>query len=481
MTSAHAFVQDQSGDDVSIGSSLRKSLTESGGVKLQPVAPRSRFMTTILASGQLNEEIHSQIGSAWVLAFLYFKAPWSIDSVRSLLQDRLLEIPRFATVPNLDAKGNTVWLQPSSLDMEALVTEVDWKTPGDIDAFCKTFFQVGLGAESQILPWWRCYVANNMADGRTVLMFAINHAIGDGPSLIASLLAIMDDRETSDAVKAPTKRAVDTPGCFTKIRASLKSCFNVFIGDQLPGDRPNKLKLRNHRYPGFDVGLGFSQSIDLAKVKEVAKHMGGASVNDVLMVVITKVLQAYFQEHDPQVLQKKQSVRANFPISMRKSGADMFEEGNFGNQFVPGTIQFPMHCKEPAEILKAVKRQIDIIKVSPEPVMRKVMTQALVNSGLSAKTILDLALDQYGKVSCMLSNVMGPSEPAYFGGQLIEDLAFYALAPLGLYIGLVSYRGRINCGFAVRSTCEPDVSNLTKLWAPAFEEICAATIGGKTS
>merc|ERR1711972_1010317 len=125
-------------------------------------------------------------------------------------------------------------------------------------------------------------------------------------------------------------------------------------------------------------------------------------------------LQAYFRKYESSTLRQK--VRANFPINLRKViGDQILEEEHFGNRFSQGQLQFPLHVEEPLNVLEHIKRQIDVIKVSPEPFVRDKILQFLVlRSGLPRGNVLDLLLSAFGKVTAMLSNVPGPVEEVYF-------------------------------------------------------------------
>merc|ERR1719323_2051144 len=77
----------------------------------------------------------------------------------------------------------------------------------------------------------------------------------------------------------------------------------------------------------------------------------------------------------------------------------------------------------------------------------------------------------------MLSNIVGPAETAYLAEQPIDQISFYALVPLGFYIGVVSYNNKISCGVTLRTECEPDVTRITKKWVPAFEHLRDKVLG----
>merc|ERR1712032_1031953 len=120
------------------------------------------------------------------------------------------------------------------------------------------------------------------------------------------------------------KREVKAPSCFAKISAAVCGCLDGFFGDQLPGDPPNRLKVKDHRNPGLVKSVSQSDTIPLAKLKEVAMKYDNCTLNDVLMTVLTMTLQAYFEKCEPTTLTQK--VRAIFPISLRPAGFDVLDQ-----------------------------------------------------------------------------------------------------------------------------------------------------------
>lgn len=209
----------------------------------------------------------------------------------------------------------------------------------------------------------------------------------------------------------------------------------------------------------------------MARIREVKGAIPGATINDVLMTVVAMTLQDYFSKYEATSLQQR--VRANFPINMRAvTGGDIITAEHFGNRFSQGQIRFPLHLVKPQDIFQDIKSQIDMIKVSPEPQVREKLINFLVlKSGLSSETMSKAMLDAFGKVTAMLSNVPGPLEKVNFMGRELEDLSFYAMAPIGLYFGIVQYKGQFKAGICCDASLEPDPKKLADCWLPAFERL----------
>ena len=87
----------------------------------------------------------------------------------------------------------------------------------------------------------------------------------------------------------------------------------------------------------------------------------------------------------------------------------------------------------------------------------------------------NLLLDVYGKATALLSNVPGPQSQVYLCGSPLDDLMFYSFVPLGVYIGVISYHGKVSTGVCCVPECEPDASQIAKHWKSAVEELLAAS------
>lgn len=425
-----------------------------------------------------DEEIAKKVAPVYIVAFLDFENPVDVQGIRSIVKERLFKIPRFRScamkTPNSKNSLHSFRLmEPSEELAKQLVTEAPHvKTAKDLDQFASDVYSMAMPAS---LPQWRAYVINGLQDGRNILCFVISHAIGDGSSLVAALMAIMDPQALKSAVPRPKR--VESVGCWAAARGFMRAVYNIAVRDRLPADPPNKLKLADLRNPSREKSLSMSPHLDMGRVKELAAVVPGATVNDVLMTVVCMTLRAYFAKHDPRVLAERRRVRANVPVNLRRGGEDPLSEEHFGNRVIPYAMELPIHFENPSQTLRQMKKQLDEMKRSPEPFMRARMSEHVINL-LPPNKLWDLALDQIGKVTMMLSNVPGPQEAVYLNGQEVRDMAFYALAPIGVFFGVLSYNGKVSCGISTGRNCEPQATNISSEWATSFDQLFAAVMAG---
>ena len=169
-----------------------------------------------------------------------------------------------------------------------------------------------------------------MDDGRSLLIPVINHAIGDGVALVSALLSITDDVPVSApsemsgpaagrvvaAAAAPPVRRTTAPSVSLarQLCAALTGCVEAVCGPVLPADPPSRLKLPDHRHPPHARVCAQSEEVDLDVVKEIKSKFAGATVNDVLLSLMTMTLRKY---HDEIGEPMPSRLRGIFPINLR--------------------------------------------------------------------------------------------------------------------------------------------------------------------
>lgn len=441
---------------------------------------RTRGISDLFAGVVFDNGTKDLLHALHIVPFLYFKEELDVTEVRQTLFDKLSPIARFRSKVESVAKTIGVQSAYTELDDETLkanmdvlvTTRHDLKSQQDLDQFVSNLYTE---AWDPNLPLWRAYVINNLDDGRSLLMMKIDHAIADGVGLLDVLFNLIDNKDTSDSPKKLRSAVARPPSCWEGVKMQTKGLWKAFygpfIGDQLPGDQKNRLKFADARKAGTTKKVCSSKPIDLEEIKMIKSKLPNATVNDVLMTLTCLTLRNYFAKYEPSTL--KQSVRATMPISMRGDGdSDIFNPMVFGNNFSQGQLSFPIHLEDPMEVFRSMKSQIDVIKVSPEPLVRDKLVKLLtVGSPIPHSTVAGLVLDQFGKVTAMLSNVVGPLNEVELMGKKLEDMSFYCMVPLGLYFGIVQYKGYIKVGICCDGGLEPEPKRLADCWEEAFEAL----------
>ena len=163
-----------------------------------------------------------------------------------------------------------------------------------------------------------------------------------------------------------------------KVYVFLRGIVQGVLGPVLPRDTPNRLKLPNLWVPGLHRTCSFGEKVSLEKVKEIKNKFKGTTVNDVLSAVLNMAIRRYYEAECASFLHSRPLVRALFPINMRTKGADA--RGSLGNCFSTGMFQFVFDYKSRTDLVWQVKRQVDLIKISPQVSQRLLPPHSIMHS-----------------------------------------------------------------------------------------------------
>lgn len=232
-------------------------------------------------------------------------------------------------------------------------------------------------------------------------------------------------------------------------------------------DKANALKIKDHRNPGMEKALHMSDKISLADVKVIKNKIDGVSINDVFAALLTMTLRRYYEEIGDPVA--TQSVRASFPVNLRTSSDTV--DNSFGNRIVVSKFRCDFNYRDALDAIYKTKYQSDQIKSSVfgDVVAQKMMTILLPL--LPKEALLDVLFDAFAATTAMLSNVPGPQQQVKLMGNTIKDLNFFALPPIGIYLGILSYNGGVSLGVVTDSKTCDDPVRLTKHWALAWQDM----------
>lgn len=411
---------------------------------------------------------------------LFFKKPVDIQALRGVVRERLMTIPRFCCVV-YDGENKAMMMrgvEPAEMDMEYHVTTVEKSTGGkwaaiDVDIFCSEMYsQEGNYKLDYKQPAWRFFVFA-MEDGRTLVLPCLDHHIVDGVAAVAALLSLLDKPEKEIIQKPKTKRtsgpAIPVAG---KALAFIAGVGEALLGPVLPSDTKSALKEPDHRFPSMHKACVAGGKVSLDEMKRIKEKFPGATINDIMLATLTLTMQRYYKELGEAMI----DFRGNFPMNLRDPKLDVLKT-SVGNRFIGCNFAFPLREADPVKMVWSIKRQVDCIKCSPGPlILDKLLCYVipfLTMHGLRSQ-LLDLLLDTYGKVTVMLSNVPGPSSEVSLCGQPLDDMMFYAFAPIGCYLGILSYGNSVSLGIVCSSKTEPKPSRISSHWVPAFEQLVDA-------
>ena len=181
----------------------------------------------------------------------------------------------------------------------------------------------------------------------------------------------------------------------------------------------------------------WSEPVALDDVRAIARA-AGATINDILVTAVAGALRQYMEEHGGAV-----EIRAMVPVNLRDAEKPLT---NLGNEFALVYLTLPLEEPDAALRLREIKRQMDMLKQSPEPLL---IYEILNVIGMFPGEMAEWATTWFStKASAVLTNVPGPRTQLYFCGQPMRRLMFWVpqTGRIGLGISIISYNGQVSLG-----------------------------------
>ncbi len=184
----------------------------------------------------------------------------------------------------------------------------------------------------------------------------------------------------------------------------------------------------------------WSEPVPLDDVKAIARA-AGATINDVLVAAVAGAMRRYMEEHGGAV-----DVRTMIPVNLRDPRKSL---SNLGNEFALVYLNLPLSEASAALRLREIKRQMDMLKQSPEPLL---IYEILNVIGMFPGEMAEWATTWFStKASAVLTNVPGPRTQLYFCGAPMRRIMFWVpqAGRIGLGISIISYHGEVTIGVMV--------------------------------
>lgn len=429
------------------------------------------------------------------------------DRFCDLIQSRLVDrYRRFRQrVYNTPGAG-VAWEDDPHFDLRCHVRHIALPLPGTVQTLQALVSDLISEALEANRPLWRFYLIENV-EGGCAIFGRIHHAIADGIALVQVLLSLTDaDVDAPVTAYAPPsaprrKRSIlsvpfrmagrATRGISGLVNALAEislledvytasyqrrvyeAAYVAALASLTGGAILSKLLLIPPDNDSvFKGNLGahkrviWSESMDLETVKQIGRSTG-ATVNDVLVAAVAGALRRYMLEHgEPE----PKDIRAMVPVNLR---AKDVAPDTLGNEFALVYLTLPLQLGKPLERLRDVKRQMDVMKQSPEPL---IVYELLSLIGMAPGQLANHVTNFFSsKASVVLTNVPGPRQPIYFAGQPLRRIMFWVpqSGRIGLGISIISYRGEVTLGVMVDDglVCEPE--RLIEAFAAEFEAMAA--------
>ena len=437
----------------------------------------------------------------------------AVEALRTRIEERLLNYPRFVQRAVEDAAGAT-WVHDDAFDMaNHLVIEKlpERPTGQEQHALQDRLAELTMQPLDRNRPLWQFHLVEKYKGG-SALMVRIHHCIADGIALISVTQSLVDGgapppqrplREvhygleaaedwiadsllkpltnmTVKALGAAGEGAARSMGLMMEPQKGVQKGMNGSVDlaklayhalsdlaalALMPDDSPTRLK----GIPGQTKRVAWCQPLPLDEVKAVGRALN-CSVNDVLLSSVAGAIGQYLKAQGETVAGKE--IRAMVPVNLRA----LEKAYQLGNQFGLAPLVLPIGLDNPIERVYEVRRRMQGLKGSMQPLLAFGL---LAVAGLMVKPVQDALLGLFSKkTTAVMTNVPGPREKLTICGSRIEESLFWVpqSGTVGLGVSILSYGGGVQFGVVSDATLCPNPQEIIDQFEPEFAKLAMVTL-----
>ena len=419
-----------------------------------------------------------------------FSEKLDFAELKELIEDRLLPFERFrqkavtSSVPGIGPR----WVDDPHFNLRSHLQRVALPDPGgqkELQEMVSTVMSTPLDFSR---PLWQFLYVENYRGGSAVVS-RIHHCIADGIALMRVLLSLTDDSPNGSPKTRRARRrrkplgggfwlpevvneAVYSVGRITArmVDKTLETLTDPARAAQMvtEGAKSTGVLARLATMPADPETLfkgelvtakrcAWSEVMSLADVKAYSKSQG-ATINDVLLAGVTGAIRRYMIGRKAEV--DDLSIRAVVPVNLRPESDGI----KLGNKFGLVFLALPVGIADRGERLVELKKRMDKIKKSSEPMVIYAILNAV---GLTGPKVESVALQLFGsKATAVMTNVPGPREEIFMAGKAMRSMMFWVpqSARLGLGVSILSYAGQVRLGVATDSGLVPDPESIIEAY-----------------
>jgi len=455
-----------------------------------------------------------------------FEGVISFEACTRFIESKLPLIPRYlqrVVIPPFNI-GLPTWEYDPNFDIRNHVRQVTLKrgTDAELKAVAGKILSKTMDRER---PLWDFTLVHGLKGNRSGVITRMHHCLADGLAGVALLNVLMDPSpevrplpKKKLRLHAPARR--DTPtllldGLITssfsvvqRVLTAQKELLNLF--QQVVVTDHHSEETNSHPQPGSNSNVGMPSvdefarfmpevtastqplpfnvicrgpqkfswaEIPLADIK-AAKNAYGATVNDVVLTLITSTIRRYAEMQGVRV--RGRLLRIGVPVNVRSKGKVKV----LGNRitFVPVTV--PLDIRSPRKLLAAIRERIAFLKSAHVAELVGLAGSVLGTIPTVVQVLVGSIVNQLplGLCNIVCTNVPGPEAPLYLLGH--KMLRCYPYVPIGGDMGIncavLTYNGTAYFGFSGNATAAPGLDRLETLLTASFAELWkAARLGSQ--
>ncbi|MCC6623773.1 MAG: DUF1298 domain-containing protein [Deltaproteobacteria bacterium] len=394
-----------------------------------------------------------------VNAIFRFEGPVTLAQVRAVLGEALGRYDRFRQRVD-ETRGRPRWVDCPDFDLTRHIVEET--APGDEASLRAQIERRITEPLDRAHPLWemRLYQGTRGA----TLLVRIHHCIADGVALMQVMLDACERAEGAgrEAPRSAPRRAWYW-WALLPLSVTLWTLRFLWVNTWLVARPRDPATI----YKGALTGakrVAWTPALPLADIKATCAS-AGCKVNDLLMAAAAGALRRYAATRGQAVVGP--GVRAVVPVNMRPAKAAR----DLGNQFALVSPTLPIGTHAQDERLRLVKRRMDRLKGSPEPLSTSLFLKLLGLIGRRLQhPVQRFLLD---KTTLVMTNVPGPRKKLSLGGAPIADVMFWVpmFGPIGLGLSIFSYADDVRLGVLSDEALVSDPQALADAFVLELQEL----------
>jgi diacylglycerol O-acyltransferase len=434
-----------------------------------------------------------------VASICNFEGEISLADCMRFIESKLPSLPRYMkrVVPAMFNVGLPSWEYDSEFDLRRHIREVRLPhgTTSELKDLAGKLFGTVMDRQH---PLWDITLVRGLKGGRTGVIFRMHHCLCDGIAGVGLMNVLLD--ANPDAPRLP-KRKVKfrvpppqdplsslTTGFVDSYSDMVKRILSAMADLLTMAERvaanggtvdPKEFASLFPEITAFTERLHFNilykgpqkfacTEIPLADVKAIRKDCG-ASVNDVILAIVTATVRRYSELHGERV--KGRLLRMMVPVNLRGS----VNTSELGNRISLVPVTVPLDIRDSRKLLAAVHKRTEFLKrmhaaelVSLAGGLIGMFPTSL--QGFAGPLASQLPVTPFNLVC---TNVPGPQFPLYLLGHKMVE--WYPYVPVGgemaVNCAILSYDGKVYFGFSGDVHAAPDLRRMEKLLLTSFQEL----------
>lgn len=438
---------------------------------------------------------HMHIGGVAI----FEPGPWKSHDERYQALVRHIE-PRLDLMPRYRQKvaflplnvDTPVWVDDDKFDINFHVKRAAIPGKGTKKQLCDHIERVFSRQLDRRHPLWELYYIENIEGDKWGLLTKTHHALVDGLGALELATVLMDttDDYVPPAEKSKWKSARDDPGTLGLLMQSLRERAAAPAGIvrtavhavSNPGRLASALSegagalavtVRELTPPegplngptGPSRAYWYS-SFELDEFKEI-KTAFGATINDVVLGIVSGGFRKYLEIHDEDVDHLK--LKALVPVSLR----DEKQKTALGNVLALMLVPLPVDEPFPAARMRKAKANIDKLKKSKQALGADILLKLAGFAPATLHGMVARASLRSMNYNTIVTNVPGPQWPLYtLGCRLVQAMPIaFLYEGMQVATAIFSYLGGINFGYIADRSAFPDLPRLGECMEASFAEL----------